>query len=159
MKTWYLEVALIFLIVSLGFTSYFSAKDSYSATGMVVDDLIEISKETYKEEIPEEEIKKIDDVPKNPRAAIEIKDLKFIPNKLNITKGTTVIWFNNDLIMVNERIHMVVAHNNMFRSQRLYYKQTFNFTFDEPGTYTYVDPVYRTSTGGLVMKTAEINVV
>jgi len=90
---------------------------------------------------------------------IEIKDLKFNPREINITPGTMVVWQNNDHNGKFGRVHMIVAHYNKFRSGRMKYGDSFNFTFDDNGTYKYFDPIYKSELGGLMMGMNVVNVV
>jgi len=103
--------------------------------------------------------KKPDFIKEDKITYIEIKDLKFNPKEINITVGTKVVWQNNDYNGRIERPHMIVAHYNKFRSERISYEDSFSFTFTEPGTYKYLDPIYKSDAGGLIMGVGVVNVV
>ena len=89
---------------------------------------------------------------------IIIADLQFQPTFLNISTGTTVTWLNYDWTGYYGRRHIIAAHYAEFRSPRLEFNDSFSVTFDEPGTYTYIDPIYRSSTGGAFIKKGVITV-
>jgi len=88
---------------------------------------------------------------------VSIENFKFNPKEINISSGTTVVWTNNN--GASNKVHMIVSQTNIFRSERLYYGESFNFTFKEKGTYKYFDPIYKSELGGLVLGIGEINVV
>lgn len=64
---------------------------------------------------------------------VQIVDFAFEPAMVMIERGTTVTWTN-----VGDRPHTVTADDGTFDSGRLDPGEQFNFTFDEPGTFTYV---------------------
>lgn len=53
--------------------------------------------------------------------------------ELRVKKGTTVTWVNNDDIA-----HNVYEMNDLFRSEDMVQGSSFSYTFDQPGTYSYV---------------------
>lgn len=65
---------------------------------------------------------------------IEIKNLKFYPEKVTISPGTTVTWFNNDTSP-----HKVVAYDRLFYGSRLNPGEKYSFTFTKEGTHRYFD--------------------
>jgi plastocyanin len=65
--------------------------------------------------------------------AIEIVDFAFSPAELTVPVGTTVTWTNQD-----SAPHTVTADDGSFDSGRLNQGDSFSFTFETPGTYTYV---------------------
>jgi|GEM_PF-111499 len=67
-----------------------------------------------------------------PVVGVEIKDLAFNPAQINISKGTAVIWTNNDSLA-----HTVTSDTNLFDSGNVNPGQTFEFTFNEIGTFKY----------------------
>src|SRR3989344_4020034 len=78
---------------------------------------------------------------------IEIKDVKFNPNSIIISAGTTVKWIHNDRFGNNENIiHQVGLYKKgeLFnvRSNSLKYGESFNYTFNETGEYWYIDVVF-----------------
>ncbi|MFH1317001.1 MAG: hypothetical protein ABII01_05775 [Candidatus Woesearchaeota archaeon] len=85
---------------------------------------------------------------------VEIRDLRFDPGELTIFTGETVKWVNKDVVDGNPRPHLVKDQYNEFRSERLYENDEFTHTFDEPGTYTYIDAIFSSN-----MKSAKIIVV
>ncbi len=73
---------------------------------------------------------------------ITIKDLKLDPQELTIKKGDTVVWKHEDKWEDNTQ-HYLAAHSNEFRSPLFYYGEEFEHTFDEAGTFTYFDVMYK----------------
>lgn len=74
-------------------------------------------------------------------AEVSIIASAFDPAILNINKGTTVIWTNDDRI--NHRVeHLpeLPSDRLLFRSESLSPGQTFRYTFSQPGRYKYSDP-------------------
>lgn len=66
---------------------------------------------------------------------VEIKDFAYAPNKITIKKGTTVTWTNQDSVK-----HDVTPDNESasFEGSELLAKgESYSFTFDTAGTYTY----------------------
>ncbi len=154
-----LSVVLLLLLISLGFVSIV-ANIGARPTGRA----------SYTAELPEklekdEQVEKTEEpVLKEPEQAdpetvyVTIQDLSFHPNEINITRGTTVVWVNKDIIGANERVHMVAAHYNHFRSKRIGFEDEFKVRFNQKGSYTYVDPIYKSGTG-LAMKMGTVNVM
>ncbi|MDZ4730142.1 MAG: plastocyanin/azurin family copper-binding protein [Xanthomonadales bacterium] len=75
--------------------------------------------------------------PTGPVFESPIKSLKFIPQEIDITAGTTVIWTNEDVVP-HTVTHKVKLEDQLFASPMLLPGQTFTYTFEKPGTY----PVY-----------------
>ena len=65
---------------------------------------------------------------------VEISEVKYKPAKLKIKKGEKVVWTNAD-----DRDHTVVSHDKAktLDSGKIAAGQTWEFTFDKPGTYEY----------------------
>ena len=57
----------------------------------------------------------------------------FSPARIEVKRGTTVSWINNDEITA----HTVYDSNGLFASQLIPPKGKFSFTFDAVGTYGY----------------------
>ncbi len=65
---------------------------------------------------------------------VDIRGLKFIPAEIEIAAGTTVRWPNSDTV---EHTVTEVGDNPRFDSGLYGPGESFEFTFDEPGTYEY----------------------
>lgn len=63
-------------------------------------------------------------------SAVMIKNNSFDPADLQVAKGTTVVWTNQDT-----SDHSVSS--DKFSSQTLRPGDTFQYTFNDPGTYDY----------------------
>lgn len=71
--------------------------------------------------------------------SVSALDNSFSPQTINITQGDTVRWTNNGTVS-----HTITADNGSFSSSYLSAGQTFEWTFNTPGTYRY----YCTPHGG-----------
>lgn len=61
-----------------------------------------------------------------------MRNLAFVPARIEITVGTTVEWTNNDPLQ-----HSVTADDNSFASPLINTGATWRHTFTRPGTYTF----------------------
>jgi plastocyanin len=68
---------------------------------------------------------------------INIFGSTFTPSSATITEGDTVTWVNKD-----NANHQILADKGEFVSAILKPKQTYSFTFNAAGTYTYKDELY-----------------
>jgi plastocyanin len=65
------------------------------------------------------------------KATVNINGFKFEPKELKVKQGTTVQWVNHGTR------HSVDADDGSFKSDILKEGDTFEHTFDKPGTYRY----------------------
>ena len=77
-------------------------------------------------------------------AAVTIADFAFAPQAITVPRGTTVTWTNNDPFG-----HSIIGDG--FASESLDGGATFQFTFDTPGTYSYVCGVHPQMTGTVIV--------
>lgn len=69
-----------------------------------------------------------------PIAEVAIEKMEFIPSHLKIKAGTTVTWINKE----KRNNHSVLfEQENMLESDRFFPGETYQRTFDKPGTYPY----------------------
>jgi plastocyanin len=73
----------------------------------------------------------------------------FSPKSVTIVQGDTVTWVNRD-----NANHQVLADKGQFVSPILRPKQSYSFTFEAAGTYTYKDELHPKVTGTVVVKGA-----
>jgi plastocyanin len=67
-------------------------------------------------------------------AEVVMEKMEFVPPKLKIKPGTTVTWVNRE----KRTNHSVLfEQENMLESDRLFPGETYQRTFDKPGTYPY----------------------
>jgi len=71
----------------------------------------------------------------------------FSPKTTTITQGDTVTWVNRD-----NTNHQILADRAQFVSAILRPKQTFSFTFNAAGTYTYKDELHPALKGTITVK-------
>jgi plastocyanin len=82
-------------------------------------------------------------------AAVEIKNLHFVPDTLTIAAGTTVTWKNDD-----SNPHTVTDRGRVFRSAGLDTGDTFSYTFAAPGEFTYFCTIHPMMVGRIVVTAA-----
>lgn len=70
-------------------------------------------------------------------ASIEIKKFEFVPSKLTIKKGTTVIWKN-----VDDKAHIFRQVGKTFNSPIIKSGDEYDLTFDEEGIFKYTELNY-----------------
>lgn len=73
--------------------------------------------------------------------------MSFSASTINIAKGTTVTWTNND-----NTTHTVTADDNSFNSGNLNNGATYSFTFNNAGTFNYHCTIHSGMTGSVVVK-------
>lgn len=64
--------------------------------------------------------------------AVELRNSTYQPPTVTVEPGTTVLWTNYDTLS-----HSVTSMTGIFDSGELETGDSFNYTFTEPGTYTY----------------------
>lgn len=79
--------------------------------------------------------------------AISIEGFAFGPADITVPVGTTVTWTNND-----GPPHTVTADDGSFESENLATGDTFSFTFDTPGTYTYHCAIHPSMTATITVE-------
>jgi plastocyanin len=77
-------------------------------------------------------------------ASVTIADFAFAPQAITVPRGTTVTWTNDDPFG-----HSIVGDG--FSSESLDGGATFQFTFDTPGTYSYVCGIHPQMTGTVIV--------
>jgi plastocyanin len=65
-------------------------------------------------------------------ALVKIVNFAFVPPNLAVKAGTTVTFRNDD-----DEPHLVVAGDGSFKSKALDTKDTFAYTFSQPGEFSY----------------------
>lgn len=77
---------------------------------------------------------------------IEIRNFAFQPDSITVGPGTTVIWTNYD----NDQ-HTATSTEEIFDSGLLEEGETFEYTFEEPGTYEYFCRPHPFMTGEVIV--------
>jgi len=65
-------------------------------------------------------------------ALVSIQNFTFTPSNLRITKGTKVIWKNDDAAP-----HLIASDGKFPESATLEQGQSYSFTFTDAGTFPY----------------------
>ena len=84
--------------------------------------------------------------PAVPANAVDIT-MEFSPSTLNVSVGDTVTWTNKHTMT-----HSATADNGTFDSGNLAPGETYSFTFDTAGTYTYKCNIHSSMTGTIVVE-------
>jgi plastocyanin len=82
---------------------------------------------------------------------VSIKNFAFSPANITVAPGTTVTWVNND-----QTAHTATATDpaGTFDSGAVQPGQSYSFTFDKPGTYTYHCEIHPDMTGTVTVSGA-----
>ena len=89
-------------------------------------------------------------VPAGGSNAIAIKNFAFSPSTLMIKTGTTVTWMNKD-----GAVHQIASDSGApvaFTSASLANEASYQFTFTQPGTYTYHCPIHPSMKGTIIVQ-------
>src|SRR5205823_13456586 len=70
---------------------------------------------------------------------VSIQDTEFVPDPVTVGVGTTVHWSNESS---RESQHTTTSSNGLWNSGPLNPGQSFDFTFNAPGTYTYLCTIH-----------------
>lgn len=75
---------------------------------------------------------------------VSIEDFSFKPSVLTVQVGTTVVWTNNDTADHNIK-------SDGFNSPMMKNGETFEFKFDQAGTYDYICGIHPKMTGQIIV--------
>lgn len=78
---------------------------------------------------------------------VSIEDFVYKPAELTVKSGTTVTFTNKDGFA-----HTVTAKDKSYDSGNLDEGQSFEHTYDEPGTYEYFCAIHNSMTGSVVVE-------
>jgi len=83
----------------------------------------------------------------NPAATIDISKTSFSPATVKIKKGQSVTWVNNDSVPHQVAADPYPTHASLpeLHSTSLNQGDSYTFTFENKGTFTYQDPLYPTT--------------
>jgi plastocyanin len=73
-------------------------------------------------------------------ASVAIQNYSFIPASITVTPGTTVTWTNLDT--VDHTVTSVAPSPDVLNSPVLHQGDTFQFTFNQTGTYPYLCTIH-----------------
>ena len=77
---------------------------------------------------------------------VDMRNIAFQPQSVNVTPGTTVVWVNRD------GVDHTVTRDGDFDSGRIPPGGTFEFTFKDEGTYDYVCTLHPGMTGRVIVE-------
>ncbi len=78
---------------------------------------------------------------------IEISDFEFSPSTLETTIGTSITWTNKDSVP-----HNIVTSDELIKSPTMNQRESFSFTFDTAGTYSYICGIHPSMKGEIIVK-------
>lgn len=78
---------------------------------------------------------------------VSIENSAFNPQTITVTTGTTVTWTNNDTTD-----HTVTSDSGLFDSGHVAAGNTFTYTFNDPGEFTYHCSINTTMTGTVTVQ-------
>ena len=83
----------------------------------------------------------------NPAATIDISKTAFSPATVKIKKGQSVTWVNDDTVPHQVAADPYPTHASLpeLHSTSLNQGDSYTFTFEKKGTFTYQDPLYPTT--------------
>ena len=79
---------------------------------------------------------------------VTIQNMAFNPSTLNVQVGTTVTWINKDSVT-----HDVVSDTGLFTSGNLTNGMSYNYTFNQTGSFPYHCAIHPSMTGTIVVST------
>lgn len=77
---------------------------------------------------------------------VDIQNNAFVPSTLHVQVGNTVMWINKD-----PDTQDVVSENKMFDSGNLANGQSYNYTFNQTGSYRYHSSIHPSMNGTIVV--------
>lgn len=83
-------------------------------------------------------------------ASVVIKSFKFTPTELKVKKGTTVTWRNED--SAPHTVESTTADNKVLDSDQLDQDDTFTFTFDQAGEFSYKCGLHSSMRGKVIVE-------
>lgn len=78
---------------------------------------------------------------------VTISNFSFNPQSITVSPGTVVTWTNQD-----STNHTVTSNDNKFNSDQLKSGDSFNFTFNDTGTFSYHCSIHTNMTGQVVVQ-------
>lgn len=144
----------IFLICFFCVGTYIGVKDQRGEKIFDIDtnalwSMVKGAKELPREEKTQENYKEAQIQFSKPKfKIIELKDMKFYPAELEISVGTTVYWVNKDP-KKNYRIYE--RSNDQLFNNPIGPFDSFNYTFNEEGTYYFNDVVFKFMKGVIIV--------
>jgi plastocyanin len=81
------------------------------------------------------------------RHEVSIAGFAFNPDKVEVSPGQTVRWVNNDAAP-----HTTTSPDGRWDSGTLKTGQTYDLTFDSPGTYEYICKIHPSMSGKVVVR-------
>ena len=82
----------------------------------------------------------------NTSNTVNINQMKFTPNSITVTAGTTVTWTNTD-----NMTHTVTSTTGVFNSGNLPSGNNFSFKFTTAGTFPYKCTIHPSMTGTVIV--------
>ncbi len=148
-----LLVVLIAILIVLFSFSVRNGEGEQVTTDYTAEEVIETESDIPgDDEIPtieaEEPLEAEGTIEAEEEVIINIKSLRFEPDTVIISPGTTVVWVNKDSVS-----HKVVAYDRLFYGSRMETDDRYSFTFTKEGTHRYFDAVFpKIGRGTIIVK-------
>jgi plastocyanin len=82
--------------------------------------------------------------------AVDIRDIEYIPRKITIEKGETIVWTNND--SVSHTVTKEAGAGPTFDSSDINSGETYEETFDTPGEIDYICTIHPSQKGKIIVR-------
>jgi plastocyanin len=79
------------------------------------------------------------------KESVVMENVAFRPDEVTVAVGTTVTWTNQDLVA-----HTTTSEDDLWDSERMGQSESFSFTFEEPGTFTYICTIHPAQMQGTI---------
>lgn len=80
---------------------------------------------------------------------VSIEDMAYVPASITVTKGTKVTWTNYQAVIP----HTVTSDTKgLFDSGKMHKNDTFSYTFNDAGTFTYYCTHHKKMHGTVIVK-------
>jgi plastocyanin len=86
--------------------------------------------------------------PAESRVEVSIASVAFGPDEITVPLGTTVVWTNDEDAVP----HTSTSDDGLWNSGTLDPGESFEFTFDEPGTFAYFCRIHPSMTATIIVE-------
>jgi len=139
---------VVVLIILFSFSLYDDMRKEEIDGNYLAEEVMEIEGDIPEEEQESPSVESEVVVELSEEVTINIKGLRFDPDNIIISPGTTVVWVNLDSVS-----HKVVAYDRLFYGQRMTTDDKYAFTFTQEGTHRYFDAVFpKIGRGTIIVK-------
>jgi plastocyanin len=104
--------------------------------------------------IDRSKVQEYEDLRDSTQVTIMMKDIAFVPQKIHISRGTEIVWINEDSVIhyVNTDGHPAHTYYPEMNSKALNAGDTYSLTLNIPGIYTYHCSAHPNMTGSIIVE-------